>query len=133
MAFFIISHMERLDSLFFSVFQYYKPKYKSKSNNIALCYILLLQFSIVVLLGNLLLFFLKQMHVDVFSTSKSLALLFIGILILIFRNWIYYTGKKRKVLNAKWSKSSSQKHHILLLWFIPIIITAFSILLSQRL
>lgn len=125
--------MELFDNLFFSVFQYYKPKYKSKSNDIALGYILLLQFSILLLLGTFLLFFLKQMHVDVFSSSKSVALLVIGIVVLTFRNWIYYTGKKRKVLNTKWNKSSSQKPQIWLLWLTPIILIALSILMLQRL
>lgn len=124
--------MEFFDSLFFSVFQYYKPKYKAKSNDIALGYILLLQCSVIVLLGTFLLLFFKQTHVDVISSSKALTLLVIGIVALIFRNWIYYTGKNRRVLNAKWNKSRLQTHNIYSLWAIPVIVITLSIFLMQR-
>ena len=119
-----------LDDYFFGIFQYYKPKYKAKANNIALLYILILQTSLFLAFGAFLMLFLKQMHVDIISTSKAWTLFIIGIIILVFRNWIYYTGKNRKILNSKINKGS--KRSIWLMWTIPIACFLFAILLLQR-
>lgn len=124
--------MEHFDSLFFDVFQYYKPKHKAKANDIALFYILLLQAAMLLLVGTFLMLFLNQMRVDVLSFPKALTLFVITIIALIFRNWIYYTGKKRKVLNAHWNKKATQTKHIWLLWLIPFVCLILSIIILQR-
>ncbi len=120
-----------LDSHFFRIFQYYKTKYKAKANNIALVYILFLQGSMLLLLGTFFILFFNQMHVNILSIPKAWTLFALIIIILAFRNWLYYTGKKRKVLNTKNNKAST--NNIWLLWLIPIVCLIFSILLMQRL
>ncbi len=118
------------DDYFFKIFNYYKPKLKVKANNIALLYVFLLQTSLLLAIGTFLLVFLNQMHVDVLSTSKAWTLFIIVMIIIVFRNWIYYTGKNRKVLNTKSMKSKKQS--IWLLWLIPLVCLVVSVLLMQR-
>ncbi len=126
-------YMEEFDSLFFTVFQYYKEKYKSKANDLALLYILILQASVLLLLGAFFMLFFREMHVDVLSVSKAWVLYVIIIIALIFRNWIYYTGKKRKILNTKQKKSNTSKStNIFVLWLIPIACLVLSYFLMQR-
>ncbi len=126
--------MEQFDSLFFNVFQYYKLKYKTKANDIALFYILMLQASVLLLLGTFFMLFFNGMNVNVLSISKAWILYSIIVIGLIFRNWIYYTGKKRKVLNTKVNKrTSSESTNIWVLWMIPIACFILAIFLMQRL
>lgn len=126
--------MEQFDSLFFSVFQYYKTKHKTKANDIALFYVLLLQASVLLLLGTFFMLFFQGMNVDVLSISKGWTLYIIIVIALIFRNWIYYTGKKRKVLNTTLNKTTANKtSNIWVLWMIPFACLILSVLLMQRL
>lgn len=122
-----------LDQLFFDIFQHYKTKHKAKANNIALLYILLLQASLLLFAGIFLMLFLNQMQVDGISGSKAWSLYILLILFLLFRNWIYYTGKKRKVLNTKLTKNKPSFQNIWLLWLIPTSIFTLSLILLQRL
>lgn len=126
--------MEQFDSLFFNVFNYYKSTYKTKANDIALCYIVLLQASILLLIGTFFMLFFGGMNVDVLSISKAWVLYVIIVIGLIFRNWIYYTGKKRKVLNTKLIQSSIAKTtSVWVLWMIPVACLLLSVALMQRL
>ncbi len=130
--FYTTFYMEQFDALFFTVFQYYKTKYKSKANDLALLYIISLQASVLLLLGVFLMLFFREMHVEVLSMSKAWVLYFIIMIILLFRNWIYYTGKKRKILNANWNKKATQANPIWLLWLIPLICFILSIFILKR-
>lgn len=123
--------MEQFDTLFFNIFQYYKTKYKSKANDIALFYILMLQASVLLLLGTFFMLFFNGMNVDVLSISKAWILYIVIVIALLFRNWIYYTGKKRKVLNTKLNKTVAT--NILVLWMIPLACFVLAIVLMQRL
>lgn len=121
------------DSLFFLAFEHYKLRYKSKANDIALLYILMLQASLLMLIGTFLMLFLRQMHVDVLSVSKAMILFFILLMVLMFRNWIYYTGKKRKVLNTKSIKNRAGTKNIWLLWLMPFSCFVLSFILMRQL
>lgn len=125
--------MQQFDSIFFSLFRYYKPKYKTKANDIALAYILILQASILLLLGSFFMLFFDQMNVSVISNSKACILYILLLVVLLFRNWIYYTGKKRRVLNTVNNKTYNEDINIVLIWLIPIVCFIFSALLIQRL
>ena len=125
--------MQQFDSIFFSLFRYYKPKYKTKANDIALVYILILQASILLLLGSFFMLFFDQMNVSVISNSKACILYILLLVVLLFRNWIYYTGKKRRVLNTVNNKTYNGDINIVLIWLIPIVCFIFSALLIQRL
>jgi hypothetical protein len=128
---FYLNYMEQFDNLFFSVFQFYKTKHKTKANDIALFYILMLQSSVLLLLGTFFMLFFSGMNVDVLSISKAWILYVVIVIALLFRNWIYYTGKKRKVLNTKLNNTAAT--NVLVLWIIPLACFALAILLMQRL
>ena len=53
--------MTLFDHFVFNIFQYYKPKYKSKANRIAILYITFLQMTLVLLLGVFFSIFFRQM------------------------------------------------------------------------
>ncbi|MBR9913622.1 MAG: hypothetical protein GYB32_02150 [Algicola sp.] len=122
--------MTTFDLLFFNVFQYYKPIYKKKANNIALFYISGLQCSLLLLSGIVVALFLNEMNSVTMSSEKAWALFIIASLFICFKNWIQYSGKKRKVLNAtRNSKVKPVLYNIWLLWSLLLSCIVLSIIL----
>ena len=124
--------MTLFDHFVFNMFQYYKPKFKAKANVISLVYITFLQASLVLLLGVFFSIFLSQMNVDTMSSTKAWSLFVIAIVILYFKNWMSYSGRKRRVLNAKFTKKKAQNYSIWILWLLPFGCIILSILLLQK-
>ncbi|WP_431133324.1 hypothetical protein [Psychroserpens mesophilus] len=110
--------MTTFDSIFFSVFKHYKTTYKQKANSIAIAYLSLLQIALILVLGVFFSIFLEQIHVNTFSASKGWTLFIMTSIFIYFRNWIVYSGRKRKVLNAKTNKSKQTTYSIWLLWLL---------------
>jgi heme/copper-type cytochrome/quinol oxidase subunit 3 len=109
--------MTIFDTLFFNVFQHYKPTQKKKANTIALYYITGLQCSLLLLSGIVVSSFLNEMNSGTMSSGNAWALFIMACIFLVFKNWIQYSGKKRKVLNAKLNnKKKPELYNILLLW-----------------
>jgi len=125
--------MTLFDHFVFNMFQYYKPRYKAKANSISIVYITFLQASLLLLFGVLLSLFLEQMNVDTMSSSKAWTLFVIAIIVLYFKNWMAYSGKKRRVLNAKSTKKKAQKYSVWVLWLLPFGCITLSLLLLQKL
>jgi len=121
--------MSLFDQLFFNVFNHYKVKYKRHANNLAQLYISILQISLIFLLGVFFAAFFKQMNVETMSSSKAWVLFILTAFIIIFKNWIQFSGRKRSVMNAKLSKRKTMRHNIWLLWLLPICSIILSILL----
>ncbi len=111
--------MTIFDSLFFHFFNHYKKKQHKKANNIASFYLTLLQASLLLLLGVFFAVFFKQMHVNTMSATKAWTLFALVIIFLMFKNWMQYSGRKRKVLNVKVLKKKKLDYSIWLLWFLP--------------
>ncbi|WP_456438670.1 hypothetical protein [Psychroserpens sp.] len=109
--------MTTFDTLFFSVFNHYKTTRKQKANAIAIIYISLLQITLILVLGAFFSVFLEQMHVNTFSAAKGWTLFIMTSVFVYFRNWVVYSGRKRKVLNAKTNKNK-QTYSIWLLWLL---------------
>ncbi|WP_323787314.1 hypothetical protein [Psychroserpens sp.] len=109
--------MTTFDTIFFSVFNHFKATHKQKANTIAIVYLSLLQIALVLVLGVFFSIFLEQMHVTMFSASKGWTLFIMTSVFIYFRNWITYSGRKRKVLNAKTNKKQTT-YSIWLLWFL---------------
>lgn len=123
-----------LDSLFFSVYTYYKNSSRKRSaNDFALLYIDLVSGSFLALLFLFLYFFIGQMNSLSVSGSNAVILFIITFVALLFRNWIYYTGKKRTVLYAAWNKKRDENHSIYFLWALPIAMTIAALILLQKL
>jgi hypothetical protein len=68
------------------------------------------------------------MKVVVMSSSNTWILFVLTSLILHFKNWVNYSGRKRRVLNAKLSNKKDLGYSMLILIALPIAITALSIL-----
>lgn len=109
--------MTTFDIFFFNVFHHYKPTRKKKANTIALFYISSLQCSLLLLSGVTLALFLDEMNTVTMSSGKAWTLFIMASIFLYFKNWIQYSGKKRKVLNAKrHGKQSPYHYNIWILW-----------------
>lgn len=121
------------DQLFFTVFNAYKDKLKRKSNTLAVFYIFLFESSVILLLGVFFAKFFNQMKVTTMSSTKAWVLFGLVVVILYFKNWIKYSGKKRKVLNAKSLKVKTKAYSIWIVWFLPIGIIALALVLLNAL
>ncbi|TDU43340.1 hypothetical protein BXY82_0751 [Gelidibacter sediminis] len=112
--------MTIFDQLFFNSFNYYKKSaYRTEANRIAIAYITLVQASLLLVLGVFFAEFFQQMHVDTMSSSNAWILFAVASLFLYFKNWIQYSGKKRKIMNAKQQKKTG--YGIFTLWLIPVV------------
>ncbi len=119
------------DQFFFSIYNHYKKRYKQLANKIAMVYIDLLQLSVLLLLGVFFAVFFSQMNVVVVNSEKAWTLYIIAALIICFKNWIQYSGKKRNVMNAKISNRKSKNYSNWLLWALPLLCIAMAIILSK--
>ena len=124
--------MTVFDQFVFNVFQHYKPKFKKRANRIAIIYVSILQSSLMLLLGVFFAAFFKQMHVETMSTTKAWTIFVLIVIGLFFKNWIQYSGRKRKILNAKFSKGKSSTYNIWVLWFLPLACVFLALLLHQK-
>jgi hypothetical protein len=106
------------DQLYLNVFKYYQPRLKQKAGNLAIFYISLVQIALLILLLEFFLVFSKQMNVSGLSDSKIIFLIIFGSVIIYFKNWMTYTGRKRNVLKSKLKKRS--EHSVIILWLIPV-------------
>lgn len=112
--------MTLFDQLFFNSFNHYKNgTYKKKANTIAIVYITIVQASFLLVLGVFFAEFFSQMHVATMSATKAWVMFVLASLLLYFINWIQYSGKKRKIMNANQKKKSN--YGIFTLWLIPVV------------
>lgn len=109
--------MTLFDILFYNVFNHYKQRKNRNANRIALYYISILQCSLLLLSGILIGIFLDEMNTTTISSDKAWLLFILACMVIVFKNWIQYSGKKRKVLNAKSIHKNKPAHYpIILLW-----------------
>lgn len=119
--------MTIFDQLFYNSFNHYKKsRYKKKANTIAIYYITLVQASLLLVLGVFFAEFFHKMHVATMTTTKAWVLFFIVSLVLYFKNWIQYSGKKRKIMNANQKKKTN--YGIITLWLIPAVAVFLAII-----
>lgn len=123
--------MTIFDQLFFSVFNYYKKKKSKAANRIASWYITILEAALLLLLGIFFAEFFKNMRMETLSNSGAWTLFGIGVVVLYFKNWIKYSGRKRRVLNAKYSGSKSFNRNIVSLWLFPVCAIILAVILLQ--
>ncbi|MGB3606057.1 MAG: hypothetical protein WA775_05285 [Psychroserpens sp.] len=124
--------MTIFDTFFLNVFKHYKPTQKKKANTIALYYISSLQCSLILLTGVLVVKFLDEMNSLTISSGKAWSLFAMASIIIIFKNWMQYSGKNRRVLNASLnSKKQSQNYNIWMLWALLLGSILLSIIVLQ--
>jgi len=114
--------------LYLTIFNRFKGRYKHKANTIALYYTSGLQIALLFLGGVFFIKFLEQMKVVVMSSSNTGLLFVMTAVVLHFKNWVSYSGRKRRVLNAKLSKKKDLGYSMLTFVVLPVAIIALSIL-----
>lgn len=122
--------MTLFDQLFFNSFNYYKNgSFKKKANAIAILYITIVQVSFLLVLGVFFAEFFNKMHVATMSSTKAWVLFVLASLLLYFINWIQYSGKKRKIMNANQKRTSN--YGIFTLWLIPAVAVFLAIIFMK--
>ena len=125
--------MNYFNQLYITVFSRFKGRFKQKANTIALYYISVVEIALLLLIGVFFNKFLDQMKV-VFMTGADAWLLFIMTAVFIyFKNWVSYSGRKRRVLNAKLSSKKGLEYSSFLLIVLPIGIVGLSLLMLKAL
>ncbi|WOD44740.1 hypothetical protein [Hwangdonia lutea] len=123
--------MTVFDQFYYSIFSFYKKRYKQKANTLALMYVSVLQISLVFLLGCFFAAFFNQLHADTMSSTSAWTLFIIGSIGIHFKNWIQYTGKRRMMINAKMIKKKKPQTNIWLLWVLPFVVLGLAYVVFQ--
>ncbi|MDA9334742.1 hypothetical protein N9Q89_01110 [Flavobacteriaceae bacterium] len=123
--------MNFFNQLYLTVFNHFKARYKQKANTIALFYVSILQIALLLLGGIFFTKFLEQMKVVVMSSTNSVVLFCMIALFIHFKNWMNYSGRKRRVLNAKLTNKKDLGYSMFILFVMPIGIISLSILLLK--
>ncbi len=123
--------MTIFDQFFYSVFSFYKKRYKQKANTIALVYVSVLQISLIFLLGCFFAAFFNKMHAETISSTSAWTLFIIISIGIYFKNWIQYTGKKRMMINTKMIKKKKPQTNIWLLFILPVVTLALAYIVFQ--
>jgi hypothetical protein len=72
------------------------------------------------------------MNVDTMSSNKAWSLFAIVVVALYFKNWLNYSGKKRRILNANSTKNKAKNFSVFSLWLLPIACIALAVLLLKK-
>ena len=132
-VFFILLSMNYFNQLYRTVFNRFKGRFKQKSNTIALYYVSVVEIALTLLLGVFFIKFLDQMKVVVMSGSNAWLLFVMTAVFIHFKNWVSYSGRKRRVLNAKLSNKKGLEYSLFILIVLPIGIIGLSLLMLKAL
>ena len=125
--------MNYFNQLYLTVFSRFKGRFKQKANTIALFYTSALQIALLFLGGVFFIKFLEQMKVVVMSGSNAWLLFIMTAVFIHFKNWVNYSGRKRRVLNAKLSNKKSLEYSLFMLIVLPVGIIGLALLMLQAL
>lgn len=132
-VFFILLSMNYFNQLYRTVFNRFKGRFKQKANTIALYYVSVVEIALILLLGVFFIKFLDQMKVVVMSGSNAWLLFVMTAVFIHFKNWVSYSGRKRRVLNAKLSNKKGLEYSLFILIVLPIGIIGLSLLMLKAL
>ncbi|SDB60314.1 hypothetical protein SAMN03097699_2485 [Flavobacteriaceae bacterium MAR_2010_188] len=119
------------DNIFYSIFNKLKPRFGRKANNLAILYISILQLLIVMVIGVFLKAFFSNMNSNFLSDEKISILFILATIFIFFKNWIQYSGKKRKVKNSKVNHSNSKAFGVYGLILFPVGCIVLLLILNQ--
>jgi len=125
--------MNFFNQLYLAVFSRFKGRFKQKANTIALFYTSALQIALLFLGGVFFIKFLEQMKVVVMSGSNAWLLFIMTAVFIHFKNWVSYSGRKRRVLNAKLSNKKGLEYSLFMLIVLPVGIIGLALLMLQAL
>ena len=132
-VFFILLYMNYFNQLYITVFSRFKGRFKQKANTIALYYISVVEIALLLLIGVFFNKFLDQMKVVVMAGANAWLLFIMTAVFIHFKNWVNYSGRKRRVLNAKLSSKKGLEYSSFLLIVLPIGIVGLSLLMLKAL
>ena len=95
--------MNYFNRLYLTTFNRFKARFRQKANTIALFYVSIVEIAIILLLGIFFIKFLDQMKVIIMNGTNGWLLFIILALFIHFKNWLSYSGRKRRIINAKLS------------------------------
>ena len=125
--------MNFFNQLYLTVFSRFKGLFKQKANTIAFYYVSVVEIALLLLLGVFLIKFLDQMKVVVMSGANSWLLFIMTAVFIHFKNWLSYSGRKRRVLNAKLSNKKGLEYSLFMLIVLPVGIIGLALLMLQAL
>ena len=132
-VFFILLYMNYFNQLYITVFSRFKGRFKQKANTIALYYISVVEIALLLLICAFFNKFLDQMKVVVMTGADAWLLFIMTAVFIHFKNWVNYSGRKRRVLNAKLSSKKGLEYSSFLLIVLPIGIVGLSLLMLKAL
>ena len=109
-----------LHSLFYAAFQHFKTIYGKNANTMAITYISLTECCVLLVLGMFFSVFLSKMNVNLPSSTDLWLLFFAACFFIFIKNWVQYSGKKRKILNTKSKHSKHNTYSLFALILLPV-------------
>lgn len=122
--------MNLFDQLYISVFRQLKNHKSRRAATYACYYVSILQIGLFLTLGVFLIKFCKQMNINFLSPGNAWLVFTILAVFLLFKNWMYYNGKKRSILFSKLS-TKSKLHTLASLIFIQSAVYLLAFIISK--
>ena len=123
--------MNYFNQLYLTVFNRFKASLKQKANTIALFYVSIVEIAIILLLGIFFIKFLDQMKVIIMNGTNGWLLFIILALFIHFKNWLSYSGRKRRILNAKLSIKKDLEYSLFVLISLPLGLLGLSLIMLE--
>ena len=123
--------MNYFNQLYLTTFNRFKARFRQKANTIALFYVSIVQIAIILLLGIFFIKFLDQMKVIIMNGTNGWLLFIILSLFIHFKNWLSYSGRKRRILNAKLSIKKDLEYSMFVLIYLPLGLLGLSLIMLK--
>ena len=123
--------MNYFNRLYLTTFNRFKARFRQKANTIALFYVSIVEIAIILLLGIFFIKFLDQMKVIIMNGTNGWLLFMILALFIHFKNWLSYSGRKRRILNAKLSIKQDLEYSLFVLISLPLGLLGLSLIMLE--
>ena len=123
--------MNYFNRLYLTTFNRFKARFRQKANTIALFYVSIVDIAIILLLGIFFIKFLDQMKVIIMNGTNGWLLFIILALFIHFKNWLSYSGRKRRILNAKLSIKKDLEYSLFVLISLPLGLLGLSLIMLE--
>ena len=123
--------MNYFNRLYLTTFNRFKARFRQKANTIALFYVSIVEIAIILLLGICFIKFLDQMKVIIMNGTNGWLLFIILALFIHFKNWLSYSGRKRRILNAKLSIKKDLEYSLFVLISLPLGLLGLSLIMLE--
>jgi hypothetical protein len=123
--------MNYFNRLYLTTFNRFKARFRQKANTIALFYVSIVEIAITLLLGIFFIKFLDQMKVIIMNGTNGWLLFIILALFIHFKNWLSYSGRKRRILNAKLSIKKDLEYSLFVLISLPLGLLGLSLIMLE--